>query len=107
MKNIQDIDTVLDMAQDWDSNWDEVLLYESEENNWSEIQKIQFLHNQELDLRRNMETVLNSIAMNNSSVELFDNVKLIITYDKLGIQNLVFDIIYELKEMEISCNGFL
>lgn len=91
MKNIQDINTVLDMAQNWDSNWNEILLYQSEENDWSEIQKIEFLHIKELELRRNIESVLNSIAINKSSAELFDNVRLIMTDDKLGIQTLVFE----------------
>lgn len=91
MKNTQDINTVLDIAQDWDSNWNEVLLYQSKENDWSEIQKIEFLHIKELELRRNIESVLNSITMNKSSAELFDNVRLIMTDDKLGIQTLVFE----------------
>ena len=36
MNLIQEINSVLDMTEDWDSNWNEVLLHQSEENNWTE-----------------------------------------------------------------------
>ena len=67
MKFIQEIKSVLDMTQDWDSNWNEALLYQSEEKNWSEKQKIEFLYKEELKLRKTLESLFAEIVNNRSS----------------------------------------
>lgn len=85
MKFIQEIKSALDKTQDWDSNWDEVLLYQSEKHNWSEKQEIEFLYKEELNLRKILESLLNDIVDNSHSEELYENVKFFFTDVELGI----------------------
>lgn len=104
MKFIQEIKSVQDMIQDWDSNWNEALLYQSEEKNWSEKQKIEFLYKEELKLRKTLESLFAEIVNNSHSEELFENVKFIFTDVELGIRSLAIDQLIDLHKQWVIDN---
>lgn len=60
---IREIDSYLDRVQDWDSNWDEHLLYKSSLENWDTEQEFIYLQSQERKLRRLGEELLTTILI--------------------------------------------
>jgi hypothetical protein len=61
MTSVKNINSVLNRIEDWDSNWNDVLRFQSEENKWDEKQEINFLYREELSLRKCLEQLLVSI----------------------------------------------
>ena len=106
MKMIEEVNSVLEMTQDWDSNWNEALIYLSHKNNWSEIQKMEFLYKEELYLRSKLESVLSNMVESIHSESLYENVKYIFTKVDLGIRSLVIEELLELHKSWVI-NNFL
>ena len=60
---IREIDSYLDLVQDWESNWDEHLVYMSSCENWNREQESKYLTSKELELRRLGEELLTTILI--------------------------------------------
>jgi hypothetical protein len=62
MYTIENIISVINRLEDWDSNYDEILLYKSDKNKWNSTQEIEFLYRQELYFRRCLQSLIYSIT---------------------------------------------
>lgn len=65
---MEKIDSYLDRVEDWDSNWDEHILYMKSVENWDHDQELSYVLKQELKFRRRGEELLNTVLTQMSEI---------------------------------------